>query len=59
MIEFITERAPELLEAAMKIIGGFAVLATMTKNQTDNKVLNYILRAINFFGANLGRARNA
>ena len=59
MIEFITERAPELLEAAMKIIGGFAVLATMTKNQTDNKVLNYMLRAINFFGANLGRARNA
>ena len=58
MIEFITEKAPELVEAAMKIIGGFAILATMTKNQTDNRILNYILRAINFFGANVGRARN-
>ena len=58
MIEFITEKAPELVEALAKIVGGFAILATLTKNESDNKILNYMLRAINFFGANLGRARN-
>ncbi len=59
MLEFITEKAPELIEAAMMIVGGFAILATMTKNQTDNRILDYILRAINFFGANVGNAKNA
>ena len=49
---------PELWEAAAAIIGGFAVIATMTPNSADNAVVDFLLRLINFFGANVGKAEN-
>jgi len=52
------ENAVEILKAVGMIIGGFAVLATMTKNETDNVVAEWALKLINFLGANFGRARN-
>lgn len=48
----------EALEAIGAIIGGFALLATMTKNESDNKVFNWAMMVVNFLGANFGRARN-
>lgn len=45
-------------EKLFAAIGGFAVLATMTPNETDNKIVKRILDAINFMGANIGMAKN-
>ena len=39
-------------------IGSFALLATITANKTDDKIMNYVLKAINFLGANIGKAKN-
>ncbi len=55
---FFLENGVELVKALGMIIGGFAVLATMTKNESDNTVFNILLKGINFLGANMGRARN-
>jgi hypothetical protein len=52
------ENAVEILKALGMIVGGFAVLATMTKNTSDNKILDAILKGINFLGANVIRAKN-
>ena len=41
-----------------QIIGALAVIATLTPNKSDDKIVQWILDAINFGGANLGRARN-
>jgi hypothetical protein len=41
-----------------QIIGGLAVIATLTPNKSDDKIVQWLLDAINFGGANVGRASN-
>ena len=41
------------------IVGGFSVLATMTPNSADNRVVDAVMRVINFIGANVGKPKNA
>jgi len=40
-------------------IGFFALLATVTPNKTDDEIMGWVLKAVNFLGANLGKATNA
>lgn len=42
----------------LEIVGFFALVATMTPNQTDDEIMNHVMKAINFLGANLGKAAN-
>jgi amino acid permease len=58
-MDFIIENGVPILEIAAQIVGAFAILATMTKNDADNKIVAWLLKIINIFGANLGRARNS
>ncbi|MEM9683119.1 MAG: hypothetical protein AAF942_07625 [Pseudomonadota bacterium] len=46
------------LPILFQVIGAFAMIASMTANQTDDKIVNYILKAINFLGFNFGTAKN-
>ena len=48
-----------LLAAAATIVGIFASIATMTPNESDNKIVDFLLKVINFLGANFGNAKNA
>ena len=47
-----------VLEGLLMVVGGFAVLATLTANQADDKVVSWMLKVINFLGANWGKAKN-
>tara|TARA_R110000824_G_scaffold149633_3_gene319944 strand:- start:5385 stop:5576 length:192 start_codon:yes stop_codon:yes gene_type:complete len=61
MNEFVTwiiSNLDWILESAMMLVGGFAVVATQTPNQSDNKILQMTLSFINFLGANVGKATN-
>ena len=49
----------EVIPALVQIVGGFAILATLTPNDTDNKIIAKILEVINFLGANFGKAKNS
>ena len=46
------------IEGLLGIVGGFAILATLTANQTDDKIVNSVLTIINFLGGNVGKAKN-
>jgi len=46
------------LPIVTSFVGSFALIATMTPNQTDDKIVQGILRVVNFFGANVGKAAN-
>lgn len=39
-------------------VGAFALIATMTKNKTDDRIVQVILDIINFLGGNFGKAKN-
>lgn len=45
-------------EAILAFVGAFAVLATATPNKTDNKIVDTVLKLVNLFGANFGKAAN-
>ena len=58
-MEFVTENIPNFIDIALSVVGAFAVVATMTANESDNAVANFLLKLVNFLGANFGRAANA
>jgi len=47
-----------ILSIVTSAVGLFAVIATMTPNKTDNKIVDFLMKAINLFGANFGKAKN-
>tara|TARA_R100001244_G_C5086462_1_gene115305 strand:- start:241 stop:429 length:189 start_codon:yes stop_codon:yes gene_type:complete len=59
MINWITTNISDLVQIGLQIAGAFAIIAAWTPNSADNKVASMILEAVNFLGANLGKARNA
>ena len=59
MIDWLMENWEQVLMGVSSIVGGFSVLATMTPNSADNRVVDAVMRVINFIGANVGKAKNA
>lgn len=45
-------------EVVCSVIGLFAVIATATPNEHDNKVADFLLKAVNVLGLNVGKAKN-
>ena len=58
LIQWLTENAGTVLGAVTSIVGGFALLAALTPNKSDDSIIQMILKAINFLGANFGKAKN-
>ena len=58
MISFVMDNYTSMISAAAGIVGGFAVIASMTPNKSDDRIVQMILDVINFFGANFGKAKN-
>tara|TARA_R110000796_G_scaffold232457_1_gene350728 strand:+ start:1931 stop:2113 length:183 start_codon:yes stop_codon:yes gene_type:complete len=58
MLENLIANAPEYITVALAVVGGFAAIATITPNETDDKIVNILLKLINFLGANFGKAAN-
>jgi len=48
----------QILAAAASIVGGFAVIASLTPNKSDDRIVQMILDIVNFLGANFGKAKN-
>ena len=58
IISYVMENYTQILSAAGGIIGGFAVIASMTPNISDDRLVQIILDCVNFLGANFGKAKN-
>lgn len=58
ILDILGEHGSTLFESLIQVVGGFALLATVTANQTDDKIVNSILKVINFLGGNVGKAKN-
>jgi hypothetical protein len=58
-MDWILANAGNVLDIALKLVGAFAVIATMTPNESDNNIADGLMRLINMLGANFGNARNA
>jgi hypothetical protein len=58
-MDFLTEHAGSLIQLLTSIIGAFAIIATMTPNEADNRIADWLLKLINLLGANIGKASNS
>ena len=58
-MDWILANAGNVIDIALKLVGAFAVIATMTPNESDNNVAAGLMRLINMLGANFGKANNA
>ena len=52
---WVMSHGRELLE----IVGAFAIVAQFTPNKTDDRIVQFVLDAVNSIGMNNGKARNA
>jgi len=55
----IIANLPSYLEIIVQAVGVFALVATLTPNTSDNAIVDFILKLINFGGANVGKSSNA
>ena len=58
IVSVISNNYVAILSAVASIVGGFAVIASMTPNKSDDRIVQMILDVVNFFGANFGKASN-
>jgi hypothetical protein len=58
MVSYVMENYMQILSAVGGIVGGFAVIASMTPNKSDDRIVQMILDVVNFLGANFGKAKN-
>jgi len=58
LISLVTSNYGIILSAVASIVGGFAALASLTPNKSDDRIVQIILDIVNFLGANFGKAKN-
>ena len=49
---------PAIIEVVVAVVGVAALIATMTPNKSDDKIVQKILDVVNFLAANFGKAKN-
>jgi hypothetical protein len=47
-----------ILQAAVSVVGAFAVIASLTPNSSDNVISDFLLRVVNVLGGNVKNAAN-
>ena len=58
LVAYVMSHWMEILGVVTSFVGSFALLAAMTPNKSDDKIVQMVLDWINFFGANFGNAAN-
>jgi len=58
MMTYIMINWQAWLAAATSVVGSAAIVATLTPNKSDDKIVQKALSIINFIGANVGKAKN-
>ena len=58
VISYVMENYMQMFTAVGGIVGGVAVIASMTPNKSDDRIVQTILDMVNFLGANFGKAKN-
>jgi site-specific recombinase len=58
ILNYIMTNWQAWLAAATSIIGSAAIIATLTPNKSDDRIVQWLWDIINFVGANVGKAKN-
>ena len=57
-MEWLLANWENVIGIATSCVGAFAIIATMTPNPQDDKIVSQLYKFINFLGANFGKSKN-
>ena len=57
-MEWLSANWENVIGIATSLVGAFAIIATMTPNPQDDKIVSQLYKFINFLGANFGKSKN-
>ncbi len=58
IFEIVSDFLLKWLPMVATFVGTFAIIATMTNNKSDDRIVKFLQDLINFFAANVGKAKN-
>ena len=58
IFQTISDIIVKYLPILVSFVGSFALIAALTPNKTDDKIVQWLLDIVNFLGANFGKAKN-
>jgi len=58
IFQTISESVTVYLPIIISVVGSFSMIATLTPNKVDDKIIQFLLDIVNFLGANFGKAKN-
>ena len=57
-MELLTGNMGQIVEILTQVVGVAALVATLTPNESDDKIVSFVLKVVNVLGANVGTASN-
>lgn len=58
VVQGLLDRVPDLVKALGLLISAASIIAAMTPNKTDDSVVSWLARFVNFFAVNVGHAKS-
>tara|TARA_R100001163_G_C4971520_1_gene131231 strand:+ start:257 stop:442 length:186 start_codon:yes stop_codon:yes gene_type:complete len=58
IVSYVMQNWSLITDVVLKVVGAFAVVASMTPNDTDNRAAQMLADLVNLLGFNVGKARN-
>lgn len=58
IVELVVANLAEVLAWVTSTVGLFSMIAVATPNKTDDVILSWVLKIVNFVGMNFGNATN-
>ena len=55
----LSTNLPQYLEVLTQVVGTFALVATLTPNNSDNAIADFLAKVVNFLAGNFGKSKNA
>ena len=58
IVSYVMQNWSLITDVVLKVVGAFAVVASMTPNDMDNRAAQMLADLVNLLGFNVGKARN-
>ena len=58
ILQTVSDFLVQWLPIITSVVGSFALIATVTPNTTDDRIVQVILDIVNFLAGNIGKSKN-
>ena len=58
IFQTVSDFLVQWLPIVTSVVGSFALIATITPNSTDDRIVQVILDIVNFLAGNIGKSKN-